>query len=147
MPEKPQEPAIAGSCCIVMCVLATLAQCHSVGLYGRVCARYARTMPCGSVVSRFVSGALFGLSARRLRPRVRAGVTPRTLWRLGCGVLVRVSYQLTLRLAGRVSRVGVHSLRSGRTTRATFRTMRINAVRVLGAAWARADCPRGVIRR
>lgn len=74
MPNKPQEPAIAGSCCIVVCVLTTLAQCHPVGLYGRVCARYARTRHADvwALAARFLPGGVYMRAVRPLcavRPR------------------------------------------------------------------------------
>lgn len=76
MPNKPQVLAIAGTCCIVVCVLATLAQCHSVGLHGRVCARYARTRhaDAGTLAARFLPG---GVSMRAVRP-------PRVVRPRGC---------------------------------------------------------------
>jgi hypothetical protein len=54
---------------VVVCVfvLATLAQCHAVGVSCRMRARYARTMPCGrnAFAARFLPG---GVSMRAERP-------------------------------------------------------------------------------
>ena len=137
MPNKPQVLAIAGTCCIVVCVCSLRSHnaIRSACMVGCVLATLAHAMRGGRLAVRlrravwFVRAPVASSGARR---RYAAHPVAPLVWGVGAGLVSVGAPAGWLRVAGRhpLATLGVHNPRP-------VWSMRLNAVRSSSTRYAR----------